>query len=140
MTENLPVEGRASNWSWARTGGFAQALKDSEREDRRRICDELLGKIDKVSAELKDHPTPAGFKRYRGLITSFMKEALSQSYTVHDESYWDRDGNRKSLVAVQQINQALEEMMDQVMQKEKGQIDLAARFDQIRGWLLDLYL
>ncbi|WP_132017772.1 YaaR family protein [Hydrogenispora ethanolica] len=136
--ESPPVETRIPGPG--RTAEFTRALRDSDREHRRQICDQLLGKIDALSRELKNHPTPKGFMRYRSLVSSFMKEALSQSYEVRSETHWDRDGNRKSLVAVKRINTALEEMMDAVVQKEKSQIDLAAKFDQIRGWLLDLYV
>ncbi len=64
---------------------------------------------------------------------------MSQSYELHDEMHWDRSGNRKNFVLVKKINQSVEEMIDLVMNKEKKQIDLVARLDEIRGLLVDLY-
>ena len=118
---------------------FAEALKDSDVQRRREICANLLQQIDEQSAELKKAPTPAGVKRYRKLVQTFMKETLNQSYALDQRTHWDRSGNRKVFTTVKKINESLEALADEVLNKEKGQIDLVAKLDEIRGLLLDLY-
>jgi uncharacterized protein YaaR (DUF327 family) len=137
-----PVERRRGRTAAvdARRREFDEALRDSEAERRRRVCQQLLEEIDGLSAELKKAPNPEGIRRYRDLVTSFMKEALHQSFEVNQQTHWDRTGNRKTMTTVKQINKLLEEIMDETVNKEKRHLDLIAKFDQIRGLLLDLYL
>ncbi len=119
---------------------FMEALKDTDSDRRRQACDEILRQIDSLSVDLKKAPTPSGVKKYRRLVAAFMKEAMSQTYELNEETHWDRNGNRKSFVTVRNINKALEELTDEVMNHEKKQIDLVAKLDEIRGMLLDLYV
>lgn len=137
-TKNEPI-GRLFSGNSPRVS-FKETLKDSEAERRKHICDNLLKEIDTVSEELKKALTPERFKRYRELVSSFMKEALNQSYTLQEETRWDRSGNRKTFITVKKINETLEELMNALVSEEKKQIDLIAKLDEIRGMLLDLYL
>lgn len=115
-------------------------MRDSDADQRRQACANLLEQIDAQSAILKKAATPQGIKRYRQLVAAFMKEALGDSYQLYQESHWDRSGNRKTFVTVKRINQALEELVDSVIHQQKEQIDRIAKLDEIRGLLLDLYL
>lgn len=135
----LPVRNPAAAGG-VRETVFAEALKDSDANRRREICNNLLQQIDELSAELKKAPTPSGVKRYRKLVQAFMKETLNQSYTLDQRTHWDRSGNRKVFTTVKKINESLEAMADEILHKEKGQIDLVAKLDEIRGLLLDLYM
>lgn len=119
---------------------FVETLKESDNDRRRQACDELLRQIDSLSAELKKAPTPSGVKQYRRLVASFIREAMDQTYELNEETHWDRSGNRKSYITVRNINKALEELTEEVMTREKKQIDLVAKLDEIRGMLLDLYM
>jgi uncharacterized protein len=119
---------------------FSSALKDTEIQRRTEACDNILKQIDVLGEQLKKGPTPEDVRKYRSLITEFVKEASDQSYDLHQESHWDHDGNRKNFVVIRQINQSVEELLDAVMNQEKKQIDIVARLTEIRGLLLDLYL
>lgn len=131
--------GRSSGVT-AKQSAFVETLKESDNDRRRQACDEILRQIDSLSAELKKAPTPSGVKKYRRLVASFIKEAMDKTYELNEETHWDRRGNRKSYITVRNINKALEELTDEVMKREKKQIDLVARLDEIRGMLLDLYI
>ena len=122
-----------------RNRSFSDALTDSDVQRRRQACDRILKQIEAEAENLKKTPSPEGVKRYRKLVQAFMKETLNQSYELNQENHWDPYGNRKTFVTVKKVNQALEEMMDTVVQQEKRQIDLVAKLDEIRGLLLDLY-
>jgi uncharacterized protein YaaR (DUF327 family) len=139
--------GVGSNEAFARSSGinskqaaFIDTLKETDNDRRRQACNELLRQIDAISEALKKAPTPNGIKKYRRLIASFINEAMSQTYELNEQTHWDRSGNRKSYLTVKSINQALEELTDAVMKKEKKQLDLVAKLDEIRGMLLDLYM
>jgi uncharacterized protein YaaR (DUF327 family) len=141
MNQPTELPGRTSGTSGiVRDLSFSEALQDSDSKRRHEVCANLLQQIDTQSEELKKGATPAAIKRYRKLVQTFMKEALGQSYSLNQESHWDRSGNRKIMVTVKRINQSLEELTDALLSKEKKQIDLVARLDEIRGLLIDLYV
>jgi uncharacterized protein YaaR (DUF327 family) len=123
-----------------RQSSFADALKESDVKRRNTVCENILQQIDALSEELKKGPAPADVKKYRSLIADFVKEASSESYDLHEESHWDREGNRKNFVLVKQINQSVEELLDTLMSQEKNQINIVAKMTEIRGLLVDLYL
>lgn len=138
--------GAGSNEGFAKAPGinskgtaFSDTLRETENDRRRQACDELLRQIDSVSESLRKAPTPSDIKKYRRLVASFIREAMNQTYELSEETHWDRSGHRKSYLLVRKINQALEELTDEVMRREKKQIDLVAKLDEIRGMLLDLY-
>lgn len=136
---NTEALGRISTVN-AKQSAFVETLKESDNDRRRQACDQILSQIDSLSADLKKAPTPSGIKKYRRLVASFIREAMDQSYELNEETHWDRSGNRKSYITVRNINKALEELTDEVMNREKKQIDLVAKLDEIRGMLLDLYV
>lgn len=123
-----------------RQSSFADALKDSDVRRRNTACENILQQIDALSEELKKGPTPADVKKYRSLIAEFVKEASSEAYDLHEESHWDREGNRKNFMLVKQINKSVEELLDTLMDQEKKQINIVAKLTEIRGLLVDLYL
>lgn len=135
----LPVRSTGTGGTIRETA-FSETLKDSDSQRRREICTNLLKQIDEQSAELKKSPTPTGVKRYRKLVQAFMKETLDQSYTLNQQTHWDRNGNRKVFITVKKLNESLEALAEEVLHKEKNQIDRVAKLDEIRGLLVDLYI
>lgn len=119
---------------------FDSVFKESVVAKTKEACTQLLQQIDEQSRELKRGLTMEGLKQYTQLVRSFMKEALSQTYKLDETTYWDGSGNRRSSILVKKIDQALEELVESVVKQEKPQLDLVARLDEIRGWLVDLYM
>lgn len=118
---------------------FESTLMDTAIERKKEVCSQILEQIDAQSEALTKSLTPVGIKRYTKLVKAFMKEAMDQAYELSEENRWDRAGYRKNMIVVKKVNQSLEDLMDSVLQKEKSQLDLVAKMDEIRGLLLDLY-
>jgi uncharacterized protein YaaR (DUF327 family) len=129
-----------SSTAGSHQASFSDTLRESAIQRRNEACDNILQQLDVLGERLKNGPNPADVKKYRDLIGEFVKEASGQSYDIHEEAHWDREGNRKNYVLVRQINQSVEELLDAVMNQEKKQIDVVAKLTEIRGLLVDLYL
>ena len=136
---NPKLLSRLSNTSSHQTS-FSDTLRDSNVKRRSEACETILQELDALGERLKKGPNPSDVKKYRSLIGDFVREASGQSYDIHEEAHWDREGNRKNFVLVRQINQSVEELLDAVMNQEKKQIDVVAKLTEIRGLLVDLYL
>ncbi|HBR35174.1 MAG TPA: hypothetical protein DD734_11110 [Firmicutes bacterium] len=86
-----------------------------------------------------NEPSMETLRAYRAAVRDFLKEAVSGSYQMKEESRWDRKGNRRVFCVVQKINQALEDLTTEVLQKNSESINVLAKIDEIRGLLVDLY-
>lgn len=117
---------------------FHQILKDAG-ERPAAGWDQLLSQVDKAAKKLVTQPSMETLRSYRAAVQNFLKEAISGSYRMKGESRWDRRGNRRIFCVVQKVNQALEELTTEVLQKNAKPIELMARVDEIRGLLVDLY-
>ncbi len=126
--------------SEVKEGSFAEKIHEQEVAKRQEVCGELLKKIDSQSEFLKKGLTPSGLKRYRELVSAFMKEAITKSYLVEEATHYNRYGWAKNDLLVKKINQNLDEIMEQLVRREQSTIELVARLDEIRGWLLDLVI
>lgn len=117
---------------------FSQMLKTAG-EHSAAGWDQLLSQVDKAAQKMLNHPSLETLRAYRAAVRDFLKEAISGSYRMKEESRWDRRGNRRIFCVVQKVNQALEELTTEVLQKNAKPIELMARVDEIRGLLVDLY-
>jgi uncharacterized protein YaaR (DUF327 family) len=119
---------------------FGNILKGSVADQQKQVCSQLMEQIDLQSQELKKSFTPEGIRQYIKLVQFFMKETMKETYAIDEDTHWDASGNRKNFIIVKKVNQALEDLMDSVVNQEKPRIDLVAKLDEIRGLLLDLYI
>ena len=116
---------------------FGEILQNSAAEKQEQFCADLILEIDAQALLLKKAVTPERLKHYRELVKTFMKEALPNTYLLHEEQRWDRSGHQRNLIIVKKVNEQLESLMHDVTSKEMP-LKLIARLDQIRGLLLDL--
>ncbi len=136
---NPKLLSRSSN-AGSHQASFSDTFRNADIKRRNEACDNIMQQLDALGERLKNGPAPADVKKYRALIGEFVKEASGESYDIHEEAHWDREGNRKNFVLVRQINRSVEELLDAVMSQEKKQIDIVAKLTEIRGMLVDLYL
>ncbi len=132
---------RKRNW-FARLAGvnsadFVEVLANSSLEKQEQLCGELLKEIDSQVSLLKKGITPQRLQRYRELVLQFMKTALPNAYSLHEERSWDRTGHQRNFLIVKKVNEHLESLMQDVAGKQMP-LKVMARVDQIRGLLLDL--
>lgn len=118
---------------------FVETLRDAGDEQRRDALDQLLLAVDKAGRELRRDPSLAALRQYKESVRAFVREALRLMYAVDERLGFDRRGNPTFALIVRTIDEKLEELTRQCLESQKGTIDLAARLDEIRGLLLDLY-
>ncbi len=117
---------------------FKQVLKTAAGQQAAG-WDQLLRRVDETAQKLMNEPSMKTLRAYRAAVRDFLKEAVSGSYQMKEESRWDRKGNRRVFCVVQKINQALEDLTTEVLQKNSESINVLAKIDEIRGLLVDLY-
>lgn len=94
---------------------------------------DLKGKKLAESLSLKD------LLEFKNMVKSFLKSTLGQSRSMQEESLWDFRGQPKIMARVTKINQALEELGNQVLQTQQEPLKILAKIDEIKGLILDLF-
>ena len=72
-------------------------------------------------------------KQYRKLIQEFMNEIVSHSHKL------DKHGRHRVYGIVKQVNQALDELAEELMNEEQDHLAILSKIDEIRGLLLDIF-
>ncbi|MDO4165973.1 MAG: YaaR family protein [Eubacteriales bacterium] len=77
-------------------------------------------------------------KQYRKLIQEFMNEIVTHSHEFSRENFLDKKGRHRVYGIVRQVNQALDELAEELLAEEKDHISILSKIDEIRGLLLDI--
>lgn len=78
-------------------------------------------------------------KQYRKLIQQFMNEIVSHSHKFSRENFLDKKGRHRVYGIIKQVNQALDELAEELLQEEKDHLAILSKIDEIRGLLLDIF-
>jgi uncharacterized protein YaaR (DUF327 family) len=100
----------------------------------------LIDDITKAGKRLADHMDVGDLKKYRGLVSSFLNEVVNNSHKFSRENFLDRRGRHRVYGIVKLVNKNLDELAQEVLQKEKDHIKILEKVDEIRGLLLDIFI
>ncbi|MEI0736708.1 YaaR family protein [Paenibacillus sp. JTLBN-2024] len=77
-------------------------------------------------------------KAYRLLVKRFLEDTVRRGVTMKEARGWDRRGRGKRYKLIDEIDAALLEMADEMLESEQGKIELLQRIGEIRGMLINL--
>lgn len=131
--------GRGTAWrGQARSTAFQDELRvrqaELQAETERTIAD-----VDAAAARLRAELSLEALREYKEAIRQAVSAALARMYAVQAETGFGRGGRRRLLFVVRTIDAKLEEMTRMLLARERDNLALVARLDEIRGLLLDLY-
>jgi len=118
---------------------FNLKLLETRRENIREEMDLMLAGIDAQAKEIEKSLTFESLHVYREMIRKFVGVAVNELYEVEEKLSISPTGKKKSLLLVKRINEELEKLADEFLDKQKNLLGFLSRLDQIRGLLLDLY-
>lgn len=78
-------------------------------------------------------------KQYRKLIQEFMNEIVTHSHEFSRENFLDKKGRHRVYGIIRQVNQALDELAEELLTEEKDHLSILSKIDEIRGLLLDIF-
>ncbi|TZE82141.1 YaaR family protein [Calorimonas adulescens] len=117
---------------------FKDSLLDAEGEFDRERFKRIMEDIDKKSQELKKTLDIKNLMEYKELVRNFLKEALS-AFATSKKDYLDYRGRHKIYVIIEEVNEKLNKLTEDFMEKERDTIETLRKIDEIRGLLVDIY-
>jgi uncharacterized protein YaaR (DUF327 family) len=107
------------------------------------LAERLSALIDKITLsgkKLSDHMDVADLKQYRGLVRDFLNEVINNSHKFSRENFLDRRGRHRVYGIVKLVDKNLDELAQELLQKEKDHLKILEKVDEIRGLLLDIFI
>jgi len=122
------------------TEDFSFTLNKVEDEN---LMERLNGLIDEITVQgkkLADHMDIRDMKKYRGLISDFVNEVVTNSHKFSRENFLDKRGRHRVYGIVKLVNKDLDDLAQELLKKEKDHIAILDKTGEIRGLLLDLII
>lgn len=78
-------------------------------------------------------------KLYRRMIKEFMNEIVTHSHSFSRENFLDKKGRHRVYGMVKLIDQALDDLAEELMREEQDHIAILNKIGEIQGMILDLF-
>lgn len=112
-------------------------IDDSNLSER---LSKLVDEITTQGKKLSDNMDLSDFKKYRRLISDFMEEVSSNSHSYNRENFLDKRGRHRVYGIIRKVNEGLDNLASELLKKEKNNLDILEKTNEIRGLLLDIII
>lgn len=119
---------------------FQNSLKSAEDTNYELYIGEMARKITEQGEKLGKKIDIRELRIYKKLISEFIDGALGSSLKFSRQSLLDRRGRHKVYALIKKINNEIGLLTEDVISKEKDNIVILQRIDDIRGLVLDMIL
>lgn len=113
-------------------------MSSLEEEGHQARLSLMMEDITMQGKKLGKHMDVRDMKHYRKLIQEFMNEIVNRSHKFSRENFLDRRGRHRVYGMIKRVNEALDELAQELMKEEKDHLMILDRIDEIRGLLLDI--
>ena len=103
----------------------------------------LSSMIDEISIQgekIAKHMDYKDLKEYKGLIGEFINEVVTNSHEFSRENFLDRRGRHRVFGIVRQINEAVDELGQELLKSQKNNLAILEKTGMIQGLLLDIMI
>ena len=118
---------------------FGKALMDASREQASRALDRILTELDASGERLSAAQSFEELEKYKGLVREFLLKVTQGVGKLHFTDGGSGGKQAKVHVILQKVDLALDQLAQEVVKRQQGQLRILEKLDQIRGLLLDLY-
>lgn len=110
--------------------------QQQEQMDQQKLM-EILASLEKINTRLSGNLNINDLMLYKRMVRDFLKEATSRAYRIEQQRGRHRRG-RALLVSIRTIDEEMEQLMKDFMDKKREPMDILEALDKIRGMLVDL--
>ena len=103
----------------------------------------LLGMMEEITMQgdkIKKKMDIRDMKHYRSLVKDFMNEIVNRSHEFSRENFLDLRGRHRVYGIIRRVDEALDELAQELVKEEKDALSILGKIDEIRGLLLDIFM
>ncbi len=119
---------------------FKGHMSDLSASRQQSYIEDLQKRIFSQGDVLKKKADIYEFMQYRKLISELVGQAAGNTYTCTRTEDFGRTGKHKIFVLIKKVNNRLDEMAQEIIKQESGNIKLLKMVDDVRGLLVDMFL
>lgn len=119
---------------------FALKLNKLNGDSLQERLTTLLSEINAQSNEVEKKFHLNEILKYKKLVKEFLGLAVNNSHKFTKENFLDRRGRHRVLSIVKQVDEELETLTKDFLEKEKDKLKILNKLDGIRGMLLDIFM
>lgn len=119
---------------------FALKLNKLNGDSLHEKLSSLLNEIDAQSKQIEKKFHLGEVMKYKKLVKEFLGLTVNSSHKFSKENFLDRRGRHRILSLVKQVDDELEDLTKDFLEKEKDKLKIINRLDGIRGMLLDIFM
>ncbi len=111
------------------------------QQDAMRTQEQLQQKLQDIHRQgdrLAKVMTVRELKLYRQLVKQFLEDTIRRGVVLKEVKGFDRRGRVKRYKLLDEVDAALVELADELLDSEEGRIELLARIGELRGMLINL--
>jgi uncharacterized protein YaaR (DUF327 family) len=119
---------------------FRDVLAKTDADDLDRQLYLLLEDIDKTGQRLAERSCIKDLLEYKRLVGQFLNKILDNAFKKSTTTHFDKRGRQRIYSIIKRVSSRLDDLTREMLNKEKGALNLLERIGEIRGLLLDLFV
>jgi uncharacterized protein YaaR (DUF327 family) len=119
---------------------FALKLNELNGDSLQEQLTTLLDEINLQSKEVEKKFHLNEILKYKKLVKEFLGLTVTNSHKFTKENFLDRRGRHRVLSIVKQVDDELETLTKDFLEKEKDKLKILNKLDGIKGMLLDIFM
>nr|WP_187698920.1 YaaR family protein [Paenibacillus alvei] len=117
---------------------FADMMNNRHDQASNDELQQRLQDIYRQGERLAKSMTIRELRMYRMMVKRFLEDTVRRNLKIKETRGWDRRGKSKRYQIVDEIDSALIELADHLLESEQGKIELLHKVGEIRGMLINL--
>ncbi|WP_010285184.1 YaaR family protein [Bacillus timonensis] len=118
---------------------FSKIVFQEENKLQLEQLTKLLSQIDMAGERLSRSQTFQDLASYKSLVKRFIHEAVEFGMDVKESHSWNFSGQGRTHKLVEKIDKELLVLTQEMVDQEKGSIDILGKVGLIKGLLINLY-
>ncbi|WP_099364157.1 YaaR family protein [Fredinandcohnia onubensis] len=118
---------------------FSKLVHQEENKLQMEQLTKLLSQIDMAGERLSRSQTFQDLASYKSLVKRFIHEAVEYGMDIKQSHSWNFNGQGRTHKLVEEIDKELLDLTEQMVDQERGSIDILGKVGFIKGLLINLY-
>ncbi|WP_046174433.1 YaaR family protein [Domibacillus indicus] len=99
----------------------------------------MMKDIETQGEKLAEHRTIDDLRKYKKMVKEFMEEAVNSGLQLEEQRGFNRRGRTKVYKIVKEVDSRLTQLANDVINREKSQLDILDKVGEIQGLLINIY-